>query len=394
MSQTLGSLTPQEARRLILQGQEMEPVRAKPDVIERISEYTNSHPYLIQLLCSRLFEEDGHLRAPTEDDLQTDPILCGFFAVDFGLLALGDRRLIVAVSEAQRADNLLLQAKLQMSPAEVSRRVHNLIRLGYLRRAGKQIVLGNHFLANWLAGEPDIASLLVARPVAVSETAMQVALAGQQAQETNFLRSQLNAHRARLIELEAVRARDLLQVSPQVLAEIEQHQFHIKHLLPRSSGKRERLRPAGEAKIRERRTKNRMTEALPGVTRRRALRVRTDGTQHRISGHTGKAQAEQPVQISVLVPAHNEVDNLRELVQRVDQAFFALGLAGGAGELVLVDDGSTDGTGPLADSLCAAYAFLASSHHRRNLGLTAALHTGFRAVRGDLNSLPARRFGI
>ncbi len=88
--------------------------------------------------------------------------------------------------------------------------------------------------------------------------------------------------------------------------------------------------------------------------------------------------------VSVLVPARNEEANVPELVDRVSQAFDALGLVDGAGELVLVDDGSTDGTGPLADSLRSSYPFLRVIRHRRNLGLTAALHTGFRAVRGDL----------
>lgn len=88
--------------------------------------------------------------------------------------------------------------------------------------------------------------------------------------------------------------------------------------------------------------------------------------------------------VSVLVPARNEVGNIAELVARVDRAFTARGLPAGAGELVLINDGSTDGTGPLADQLCAAYPFLRVIHHRRNLGLTAALRTGFRAVQGEL----------
>ena len=88
--------------------------------------------------------------------------------------------------------------------------------------------------------------------------------------------------------------------------------------------------------------------------------------------------------VSVLVPAHNEVGNVAELVARVDRVFAARRLALGQGELVLVDDGSTDGTGELVDQLSARYPFLRIIHHRRNLGLTAALRSGFRAVRGDL----------
>jgi len=52
----------------------------------------------------------------------------------------------------------------------------------------------------------------------------------RQAQEVGFLRAQLNAQRARLVELEAVRARDLLDVSPKILAQIEELQTQISHL--------------------------------------------------------------------------------------------------------------------------------------------------------------------
>ena len=66
------------------------------------------------------------------------------------------------------------------------------------------------------------------------------------------------------------------------------------------------------------------------------------------------------------------------------RAFDACGLADGEGELVLVDDGSTDGTAAIADALAQQHPFTRVLHHRRNRGLTAALSTGFAAVRGDL----------
>ncbi len=88
--------------------------------------------------------------------------------------------------------------------------------------------------------------------------------------------------------------------------------------------------------------------------------------------------------VSVLVPARNEAENVPELVARVGRAFADLGLPEGGGELVFVDDGSTDSTGAIADGLCAENSFLRVIHHRRNQGLTAALRTGFQAVRGEL----------
>lgn len=91
-----------------------------------------------------------------------------------------------------------------------------------------------------------------------------------------------------------------------------------------------------------------------------------------------------PIAVSVLIPAHNEVGNIPALLAKVATAFANPSLAGRACELVLVDDGSTDGTAELAASLAADYPFLRLLRHRRNRGLTAALRTGFRAVRGEV----------
>lgn len=87
--------------------------------------------------------------------------------------------------------------------------------------------------------------------------------------------------------------------------------------------------------------------------------------------------------VSVLIPARNEAGNIPALLDSVAQAFASPALRGRTCELVLVDDGSTDGTSQVATTLAATYPFLRLIRHRRNLGLTAALRTGFRAVRGD-----------
>jgi glycosyltransferase involved in cell wall biosynthesis len=91
-----------------------------------------------------------------------------------------------------------------------------------------------------------------------------------------------------------------------------------------------------------------------------------------------------PITISVLIPARNEAGNIPTLLEKVGRAFDGPLLAGHACELVLIDDGSTDGTGDLAASLASQYPFLRLIRHRRNRGLTAALRTGFRAVRGEV----------
>lgn len=93
---------------------------------------------------------------------------------------------------------------------------------------------------------------------------------------------------------------------------------------------------------------------------------------------------DNPRRLSVLIPARDEAGNIPTLLEKVDRAFAALQPQGYTCELVLVDDGSTDGTGELAASLAPHYPFLRLVRHRRNLGLTAALRTGFRHVQGDV----------
>jgi glycosyltransferase involved in cell wall biosynthesis len=93
-----------------------------------------------------------------------------------------------------------------------------------------------------------------------------------------------------------------------------------------------------------------------------------------------KPSSERP-QVSVVVPAYNEAGNVGEVVEAVAQAFAALGVDG---ELVLVDDGSTDGTAEEAAAAAQRYPFVRVLTHRRNLGLTEALETGFRAARGEV----------
>ena len=83
MSQTLGRLDPESALALVTQAQANELVRADPAVIETICDLTNHHPYLIQLLCSRVFQPEGFLRPVEAADLAVDPLLGGFINNDF-----------------------------------------------------------------------------------------------------------------------------------------------------------------------------------------------------------------------------------------------------------------------------------------------------------------------
>jgi glycosyltransferase involved in cell wall biosynthesis len=86
--------------------------------------------------------------------------------------------------------------------------------------------------------------------------------------------------------------------------------------------------------------------------------------------------------LSYFFPAHNEEANLRGLV---DEALETLPSLAEAFEIVIVDDGSRDATGAIADELAAAHpGVVRAVHHPTNLGYGAALLSGFRASRHDL----------
>ncbi len=91
---------------------------------------------------------------------------------------------------------------------------------------------------------------------------------------------------------------------------------------------------------------------------------------------------ERVARLSYFFPAHNEEANLRGLVE---EALEALPKLADTFEIVIVDDGSRDATGTIADELAAAHPdAVRAVHHPTNLGYGAALLSGFRAARHDL----------
>ncbi len=86
------------------------------------------------------------------------------------------------------------------------------------------------------------------------------------------------------------------------------------------------------------------------------------------------------VRLSVVVPVFNESESLTRLVESVREAL-------GSEldwELLLVNDGSTDGTGKLADRLSGEDPRIRPLHLARNFGQTAALQAGFENAVGEV----------
>ncbi len=87
------------------------------------------------------------------------------------------------------------------------------------------------------------------------------------------------------------------------------------------------------------------------------------------------------VALSVVVPVYNEVENLEALLEELSGVLLA---EPRTFEVIVVDDGSRDGTSELLRKLTADRPWLRAVFLRKNFGQTAAFDAGFRAASGEI----------
>jgi glycosyltransferase involved in cell wall biosynthesis len=85
--------------------------------------------------------------------------------------------------------------------------------------------------------------------------------------------------------------------------------------------------------------------------------------------------------ISVVVPLLNEEGSLVELEAWIKDVMVRNGFTY---EIIMIDDGSNDGSWQVIESLARQNPFLKGVKFRRNYGKAAALHTGFGVAKGDV----------
>lgn len=83
--------------------------------------------------------------------------------------------------------------------------------------------------------------------------------------------------------------------------------------------------------------------------------------------------------LSILVPVYNEVDNLSMLLVEIRDA---LSVGKYSYEVIAIDDGSTDGSRALLEQLAVEFRFLKVIYFRVNAGQSAAFDAGFRHASG------------
>jgi len=85
--------------------------------------------------------------------------------------------------------------------------------------------------------------------------------------------------------------------------------------------------------------------------------------------------------ISVVVPLYNEEESLPELFAWIGRVMHDNNFSY---EVVMVDDGSSDHSWKVIEKLATSKENIKAIHLRRNYGKSAALHCGFRKVKGDV----------
>jgi glycosyltransferase involved in cell wall biosynthesis len=97
-----------------------------------------------------------------------------------------------------------------------------------------------------------------------------------------------------------------------------------------------------------------------------------------------ETHADHGLDITIVVPVYNEIDNSGPLIDRVRATLDGTGLAW---EFLAVDDGSTDGSGERLDELARSEARIRVLHFQANCGQSAGLDAGFKMARGRLVAL-------
>ena len=94
-----------------------------------------------------------------------------------------------------------------------------------------------------------------------------------------------------------------------------------------------------------------------------------------------KSAFDGKVVVSVVLPAYNEADFLEPAVTKISQALKAYGRPY---EIIIAEDGSTDGTDKKAAELAKTFLFVKHIHREKRLGRGTALNNAFRQSGGEV----------
>src|SRR5262249_47025391 len=120
--------------------------------------------------------------------------------------------------------------------------------------------------------------------------------------------------------------------------------------------------------------------ALPTAGRAAALSRRGDRPPQSFRAHSKTATGGDPrVKLSIVIPVYNEERFIGAVVDRV----LAANTCGLEREMVVVNDGSSDGTADALDEIARKHPAMKIFHQPANAGKGAALRRGFQEATGD-----------
>lgn len=139
----LTPLAAEECRALLARGS------FPAEEVETIVTRTANHPFLVQLIASRLFESRD--LGATLDQVAADEMVANFFSVDFQTLEEGERAILEEVAREGRLSRRALAQAAGHSEDALEPLVYGLMMLGYLARGEDGAYrLGNWFFERWL----------------------------------------------------------------------------------------------------------------------------------------------------------------------------------------------------------------------------------------------------
>jgi hypothetical protein len=138
----LTPLDPDDARSLLARG------RFAQDEVETIVTRTACHPFLLQLIASRLFETRD--LGATLDQVAADEMVSNFFSVDFQTLDPEERAALEEVAREGSRTRVEVARAIGRPEEEVESLLFGLGQMGYLAADGGRHRVGNWFFDRWL----------------------------------------------------------------------------------------------------------------------------------------------------------------------------------------------------------------------------------------------------
>ncbi len=148
----ISPFTDEEAVNLIRQVNNLDgPVRVETKLLNQIKKYTGNNPFLIQLLCDRLYQTSGSLRKITEDDLIVDDQLADFYQIDYDALSPSEQSILNEIATKTRVPVSELEHTLEINLDQLRSYLDGLKQLGFVREKPRgEYEISNTFLLTWL----------------------------------------------------------------------------------------------------------------------------------------------------------------------------------------------------------------------------------------------------